>query len=50
MVDLSDHEMVGCIRKLNHVKFTPNVITCRNYESEVMKEDFRTAIGSHYVL
>ncbi|CAB3983501.1 Hypothetical predicted protein [Paramuricea clavata] len=36
--------MVGCIRKLNNVKFTPKVITCRNYsayESEVMKEDFR---------
>ncbi|CAB4017794.1 Calcium-responsive transcription factor [Paramuricea clavata] len=44
MVDLSDHEMVGCIRKLNNVKFTPKVITCRNYsayEPEVMKEDFR---------
>ena len=28
---LSDHKMIGCIRKLNNVKYHPKVISCRNY-------------------
>ena len=28
---LSDHDMVGCVRKLNHHKFPPKLIKCRNY-------------------
>ena len=44
MNSLSDHEMVGCIRKLHQARFAAKVITCRNYskyEPEEMKEDFR---------
>ena len=28
---LSDHELIGCARKLYNVKHQPRVITCRNY-------------------
>mgnify|MGYP002803411981 CR=1 FL=1 len=28
---LSDHEMVGCIRKLHQARFAAKVIMCRNY-------------------
>ncbi len=28
---ISDHDMVGCIRKINHFKYSPKVITRRNY-------------------
>ena len=28
---LSDHELIGCARKLHNVKHQPRVITCRNY-------------------
>ena len=44
MADLSDHEMVGCIHKINNAKFIAKVIPCRNYptyEPQSMKEDFR---------
>ena len=30
---ISDHDMVGCIRKINHFKYTPKVIMCCNYAS-----------------
>ena len=30
---ISDHDMVGCIRKVNHFKNTPRIITCCNYAS-----------------
>ena len=30
---IGDHDMVGCIRKINHLKFSPKVIICRNYSS-----------------
>ena len=36
---LSDHHMVGTLRKLNNFKVTPRVIICRNYETYV-KENF----------
>ena len=29
---ISDHDMVGCIRKLNTLKFKPRVIRCRHYK------------------
>ena len=44
MNSLSDHEIVGYIRKLHQARFAAKVITCRNYskyEPEEMKEDFR---------
>ena len=28
---LSDHELIGCARKLNNVKSNPRIITCRNF-------------------
>ena len=28
---LSDHDMIGCVRKLNHHKFPSKLIKCRNY-------------------
>jgi len=27
----SDHDMVGCIRKINHIKYEPKLTTTRNY-------------------
>lgn len=29
----SDHDLVGCVRKLNHVKFKPKEIRCRDYSN-----------------
>ena len=29
---LSDHDMVGCVRKLNHLKYESKTIHCRNYK------------------
>ena len=28
---LSDHDMIGCVRKLNHQRFPSKLIKCRNY-------------------
>lgn len=36
---LSDHHMIGTLRKLNNFKVKPRVITCRNYKTHV-KENF----------
>ena len=30
---ISDHDMVGCSRKVNHGKFKPKRATCRNFKS-----------------
>ena len=30
-IGISDHDLIGCVRKLNHRKYTPRIITCRNY-------------------
>lgn len=32
-LSLSDHDCVGCVRKLNHERLLPRTITCRNYKS-----------------
>lgn len=29
---IGDHDMVGCVRKVNCIKFQPRLITCRDYE------------------
>ena len=29
---IRDHDMVGCVRKLNSLKFISKVITCRDYK------------------
>ena len=44
-MSISDHDMVGCIRKLHNTKFAHRIINCRNYSSydpQLMKEDFKT--------
>ena len=28
---ISDHDLIGCVRKVNHRKFTPRTITCQNF-------------------
>ena len=30
---LSDHDMVGCVRKLNHLKYESKTLHCRNYKN-----------------
>ena len=30
---IGDHDMVGCVRKVNCVKFQPWLITCRDYKN-----------------
>ena len=35
---ISDHDMIGCVRKLNHSKYKPKQITCRNYTNYNPKE------------
>ena len=30
----SDHDMVGCVRKLNFTKFNPKQIKCRNFKND----------------
>ncbi len=30
-LSIGDHDMVGCVRKMNAMKFKPKVIVCRNY-------------------
>ena len=44
--DFSDHELIGCIRKLNHLKFQPKEIKCRDYSRynhEEMNRDILNA-------
>ena len=43
---LSDHEFIGCARKLNNVKFNPRIITCRNfanYDPKLFCEELNSA-------
>ena len=28
---LSDHDLIGCVRKMHHIKYEPKIIKCRNY-------------------
>ena len=30
---LSDHDLIGCVRKMNNVKYQPKIIHCRNYKN-----------------
>ena len=30
-MSISDHDLVGCVRKINNKTFSPKTITCRNY-------------------
>ena len=42
---IGDHDMVGCVRKVNCVKFRPRLITCRDYkqyEPEQMNNELRS--------
>ena len=43
---LSDHHLVGTVRKLNSLRFSPPLITCRNYknyEKENLNKDLKEA-------
>ena len=43
---LSDHHLVGTVRKLNSLRFSPRLITCRNYknyEKENLNKDVKEA-------
>ena len=43
---LSDHELIGCVRKQNYAKFQPRTITCRNYskyDPRKLVSDLKTA-------
>lgn len=43
-ISLSDHDMVGCVRKLHSNKYTARIINCRNYSSyepQLMKEELK---------
>ena len=31
--DLSDHDMIACVRKLNNIKNLPKTVKCRNYKN-----------------
>ena len=40
---IGDHDMVGCVQKINNVKFIPKIVMRRNYSSynpSVMNEEF----------
>ena len=30
---LSDHDLIGCVRKLHNIKYQPKTIKCRNYDN-----------------
>ena len=41
-LSLSDHDLIGCVRKVNHQKVDPRTITCRNYskyDPEALKRE-----------
>jgi len=41
---LSDHDLIGCVRKLNYKKYPAKTVNCRNYRSynpEEMNNDFQ---------
>ena len=29
---IGDHDLIGCVRKINHIKFKQKSLTCRNYK------------------
>ena len=32
-LNMSDHDLIGCVRKVNHQKYQYRTITCRNYSN-----------------
>ena len=41
-IAFSDHDLIGCVRKLNHLKYASKVINCRNtknYNKELMCDE-----------
>ena len=44
-LNLSDHDLIGCVRKMNHMKYQYKTITCRNYskyDPEKMRMDLQS--------
>lgn len=48
---IADHEMVGCVRKVNHIKYKPKTITCRdyrNYNPESARNDLKSKDWNYF--
>ena len=48
---IGDHDMVGCVRKINHLRFKPRQIICRYYRSyqpEAMNKDLEAVDWTHF--
>ena len=44
-LSMSDHDIIGCVRKVHHVKYQYKTITCRNYakyDPKLMQEDLKS--------
>ena len=54
---LSDHDLIGCVRKIHNFKYQPKLITCRNYAkydpvafcNELKNRDFGSVLTSSCV-
>ena len=48
---IGDHDMVGCARKINHLRFKPRQIICRDYKSykpEAMNKDLEAVDWTYF--
>ena len=48
---IADHEMVGCVRKVNHIKYEPKTITCRdyrNYQPDLARNDLNSKDWNYF--
>ena len=43
---LSDHHLIGTVRKLNSLRFNPRLITCRNYKNYEKRKSKQRLKGS----
>lgn len=53
LAGLSDHELIGCARKVYNAKFKPRVITCRNYSNhnpQLFCDDLRSRLSECFLL
>ena len=49
-MSVSDHDMIGCVYKMNNIKFYGHTIPCRdyrNYNQEQLQKDIRESNLSH---
>ena len=48
---IADHEMVGCVTKVNHIKYGPKTITCRdyrNYQPDLARNDLNSKDWNYF--